>query len=327
MARRSAQAGAAVRGGGAPTAAAPGAGDAAALSGGERRGVAAWSESALLALFLTALAAVFTSLVLTKGDGAAAPPLLPLREMLAGGLAAVTGEVALYPLEVLKVRRQTGSRFGGKSFGDFWSNGVVAGSCRALVYHGLRLGLFPAIKRAFSRSGTVSTALGPTMLLGAFCGAVGAMLCNPLDVAKTRLQRDASAYGNSLHALASLENPWRGATATVIRAAMGSAGQLATYDYAKRQGANIILATVASSVAYVTCAAPADVIKSRLMVDRAEDSKYTGALDCVVRTVRGEGLTALFKGWLPSLLRLLPISLYVFPLLEYLRFVLGAGAF
>ena len=37
--------------------------------------------------------------------------------------------------------------------------------------------------------------------MGAACGAVGSALCNPLDLVKTRLQRDADRYANSLHAL------------------------------------------------------------------------------------------------------------------------------
>ena len=67
-----------------------------------------WSESQLLGVLASVLGCLFCGLAFTRaGDP---PPLLPLREVLAGGLAAAIGEVSLYPLEVVKVRLQTGAK-------------------------------------------------------------------------------------------------------------------------------------------------------------------------------------------------------------------------
>jgi len=156
---------------------------------------------------------------------------------------------------------------------------------------------------------------------------------------KTRLQRDGDRYKNSVDAVIRVcrtEGPaalWVGAPAAVARAAAGSAGQLATYDSVKTTcllrgdiggNAAVLAATVASSVAYVTFAAPFDVAKARLMTGKTKDQSL-GA--CLLAILRADGPRGLFAGWLPALLRLLPSTLVVFPLLERLRLFLGAGAF
>ena len=138
---------------------------------------------------------------------------------------------------------------------------------------------------------------------------------------------------------------WRGAPATTLRAALGSGAQLVTYSSAKRMvaaspflpsgyGLPVLVATCASAAAYVTAAAPADLVKTRLMLSReskpgadAEHVQYAGALDCLRRSVREEGVLVLFKGWGASFARLLPVLIIVFPLLERLRMAFGVGTF
>ena len=59
----------------------------------------------------------------------------------------------------------------------------------------------------------------------------------------------------------------------------------------------------------------------------AELVQYTGAIDCLRRSIRDEGPLVLFKGWGASFARLLPVLLIVFPLLERLRVAFGVGTF
>ena len=44
-----------------------------------------------------------------------------------------------------------------------------------------------------------------------------------------------------------------------------------------------------------TAAAPADIVKTRLMAD----SSYTGFLDCLGKSVRQGGVLSLYRGWTP----------------------------
>jgi hypothetical protein len=74
---------------------------------------------------------------------------------------------------------------------------------------------------------------------------------------------------------------------------------------------------------YYSGSSPADVLKTRIMGDHA--GAYTGALDCLVQTVRREGVLAMWRGWIPSYLRLGPHFLMTFPLYEHIRAALGLG--
>ena len=78
-----------------------------------------------------------------------------------------------------------------------------------------------------------------------------------------------------------------------LRAALGSGAQLVTYSSTKRlaaaspmlpsgYGLPVLLATCASAAAYVTAAAPADLVKTRLMLSRKQQAG--GGSDCTDTT-------------------------------------------
>ena len=148
--------------------------------GGGPGGIGALSEPQVLGLVGLVVMSLVGALRATRLG--APPPWMALREVLAGGLAAAATEVSLYPIEVFKVRRQisTASKKQGAP-SPFTTAGLVAGICRALVYHGLRLGLFPTVKLKLG-----ATTLASKMAAGAACGALGAAVCNPLDLVETR---------------------------------------------------------------------------------------------------------------------------------------------
>ncbi|KAH8086724.1 thiosulfate transmembrane transporter [Aureococcus anophagefferens] len=191
-----------------------------APGGGRERD--ALSEPQVLGVVLGVVIATLGALRATRfGDP---PPWMPLREVLAGGVAAATTEIAL-PAEVFKVRRQTG---GAGKLPLLTTAGLAAGVLRGLCYHGLRLGLFPPVKNGWRRS------LGPDRERRGLRRA-GRRALQPLDLVKTRLQRDPERYPNSFAALVAAfkgggvrRQPGDGA-----RAAAGSAAQLATYDSVK----------------------------------------------------------------------------------------------
>jgi len=65
-------------------------------------------------------------------------------------------------------------------------------------------------------------------------------------------------------------------------------------------------ASFVAGLAATTLAAPADLVKSRVMADRkgGKGGLYSGPIDCLVKTVRHEGALALFRGWTASYVRL-----------------------
>jgi hypothetical protein len=60
---------------------------------------------------------------------------------------------------------------------------------------------------------------------------------------------------------------------------------------------------------------PVDVIKNRLMSQPTGEGRlYSGMLDCMAKTVRNEGVMALYKGFLPQWLRLGPWCMIMYAL-------------
>merc|ERR1719221_1056792 len=93
-------------------------------------------------------------------------------------------------------------------------------------------------------------------------------------------------------------------------------------DVLSTEPVKVSVASALSGVVAASMAAPADLVRSRVMDDcRAGKgaNRYTGALDCVAQTVKNEGFTALWRGWVPAYMRLGPQFIVAFPLMEFLR--------
>ncbi|XP_077998456.1 mitochondrial basic amino acids transporter-like [Glandiceps talaboti] len=71
---------------------------------------------------------------------------------------------------------------------------------------------------------------------------------------------------------------------------------------------------------------PFDVIKSRFQADGVKgDNKYSSAIDCLKKSVKGEGSRVLVKGIVPNLMRGFIVSAVIFPIEEYFRRWHGYG--
>lgn len=245
-----------------------------------------------------------------------------------------------------------------------WRPGITASCLRDLGYTGLRVGLYPSVKQGLSKAaglGADDMGFFFKMVCGMSTGALGAALATPPDLVKIRMQGEAGRIqdGKFVTGLRKGHVPeirntydgfvqivrkdgvsglYRGLYAGVIRAAIGTGAQLATYDHAKcalkayniplfhEEGPPLhLFAAFLSGLAFSTASAPADLIKSRMMNDTT--GYYRNNLDCLLRTVRGEGPAALFKGWTPSVLRLCPMFMVATTLMEQARFVLGLSWF
>lgn len=71
---------------------------------------------------------------------------------------------------------------------------------------------------------------------------------------------------------------------------------------------------------------PIDLIKSRYMNQQFVDGKgvlYRSTLDCLLKTVRSEGVTAIYKGFMMNWLRIGPHTITTFLIFERLRKLAG----
>ena len=234
--------------------------------------------------------------------------------------------------------------------------GLFPACLRHCVYSGIRVSAYESLREnVFKKDAEGHFALWKGMLAGMSAGAIGQFVATPTDLVKVQMQLDgkrilaghAPRYTGTFNAFATIFRQggmralYTGWVPACQRAALVQLGDLTTYDYAKHAimrnlevADGPLLHAMSSGVAGLVAAtmgAPADVVKTRIMnqpVDGAgRGTLYAGALDCLRKTVEHEGLSALYKGWLPTWMRMAPWSLAFFLSFEQLRKATGQESF
>ncbi|OAQ79888.1 mitochondrial dicarboxylate carrier [Purpureocillium lilacinum] len=219
-------------------------------------------------------------------------------------------------------------------------SGISASLLRQLTYSTVRFGVYEELKTRYSR--TLPPGREPSfpaliaMAMGS--GFLGGIAGNFADVLNVRMQHDAALppaerrnYRHAVDGMARMareEGPlsfFRGWLPNSSRAAVMTAGQLATYDTFKRilmdytpMGDNLtthFTASFLAGLAAATATSPIDVIKTRVM----SSAHHQGILRVVGDAYKADGIGWMFKGWVPSFLRLGPHTICTFVFLEMHR--------
>ncbi|KJK81556.1 hypothetical protein H634G_02816 [Metarhizium anisopliae BRIP 53293] len=216
-------------------------------------------------------------------------------------------------------------------------SGISASLLRQLTYSTVRFGVYEEIKSRYTKAGReptfpVLTAMAMTS------GFLGGIAGNFADVLNVRMQHDAALpvnerrnYKHAIDGMARMAREegalswFRGWLPNSSRAAVMTAGQLATYDTFKRLlidytplGDTLTThfsASFLAGLAAATATSPIDVIKTRVM----SSTQKQGILRIVGDIYKTDGLRWMFKGWVPSFLRLGPHTICTFVFLEMHR--------
>ncbi|RMZ88781.1 hypothetical protein DV736_g3987, partial [Chaetothyriales sp. CBS 134916] len=272
-----------------------------------------------------------------------------------GGSAAAMAAVVTHPLDLIKVRLQTRMSNAPKStlgtlayiiknegpIGLY--RGLTAALLRQLTYSTVRFGVYEELKVKFAPVADASNPrkktqapLSQLILMSSASGFLGGIAGNPGDVLNVRMQSDKSLppehrrnYRNAIDGLIRMVREegagslFRGVEANSIRALLMTASQLATYDAFKHMFlsdafnmkdstmTHLLSSFLAGFVATSVCS-PVDVIKTRIM---SAESK-TGIMEILLKAQRQEGLLWMFKGWVPSFIRLGPQTICTMLFLE-----------
>jgi len=273
-------------------------------------------------------------------------------EVLASGLGAAITDTLFNPLEMLKVRSQLRRpdaaaetvpqaalavyRHGGVAL--LWLPGLQATWLRAFSVTGLRVGLYPTVRGLLDRNGSSSSVAGKAAA-GMATGALSAALANPIDTVRTRIHAQVGGptrYASALAAALSVVNDggvralYRGLGATITRQALLSGAQLASYDQAKQEARvrgfsegtelHLVCAGFSGFVAQLACM-PADVVKVKVL----SGDHGASVIACLRNTVREQGVTGLYRGFVPAVARQCPVILVQMPLIEAVRSFAGLG--
>ena len=212
--------------------------------------------------------------------------------------------------------------------------GLSASLLRQITYSTTRFGVYEELKSDFTTA--TSKPSFPTLIaMASTSGFLGGVAGNPADVLNVRMQHDAALpmserrnYKNAIDGLIRMtrEEGWkalfRGVWPNSMRAVLMTASQLASYDGFKRLlientamedglTTHFSASFLAGFVATTVCS-PVDVIKTRIM--SASESK--GLAGLLADVYRVEGVGWMFRGWVPSFIRLGPHTIATFLFLE-----------
>lgn len=85
-----------------------------------------------------------------------------------------------------------------------------------------------------------------------------------------------------------------------------------------------LLSSISSGFISTVLSTPADVIKSRLM---QKNTPYNNLCDCIIKTIKHEGIGTLYKGFFLIWMRLAPWQLIFWISYEKLRYISGMDGF
>ncbi|XP_068638285.1 mitochondrial uncoupling protein 3 [Aristolochia californica] len=285
-------------------------------------------------------------------------------KMVLTSLSAMAAETTTFPIDITKTRlqllKQPQTRVPTNAFS------VASGIYRTEGLLGLYKGLAPAILRHLFytpirivtyenlRVVVPADSISGKAITGGLSGVIAQLVASPADLVKVRMQADGRLvaeglpprYNGTFDSLTTiiraegLKGLWIGVFPNIQRAFLVNMGELACYDQAKRFiirnwlcEDNIYahtLGSIMSGLSATTLSCPADVVKTRMMSQAsAKDTKifYRNSYDCLLKTVKLEGITALWKGFFPTWARLGPWQFVFWVSYEKLRYLAGLSSF
>uniref|UniRef100_A0A914BUJ6 Mitochondrial uncoupling protein 4 n=1 Tax=Acrobeloides nanus TaxID=290746 RepID=A0A914BUJ6_9BILA len=265
----------------------------------------------------------------------------------------------LRPRGMLKVTYNIARHEG---FMSLWQ-GLAPAIYRHYVYTGIRTGIYEYIRGIWRDEGKTYFSFWKSLTTGLLSGAVAQFVASPADLVKVQMQMEGlrkrqnlpPRFKSSRHAFASIYRTngffgmWTGWIPNCQRAALVNMADMATYDRAKHffinqfgmkdSGITHACASSCSGLAAAIISTPADVVKTRIMdqlrhLHDNQHSKsstyvpmYKGSLHCFMHIIKSEGFFALYRGFLPTYMRMAPWSLTFWVSYEKIRYLTGAPSF
>ena len=300
---------------------------------------------------------------------AAQQPLPALHNFLYSAAAASTAVCATNPIDVAKTRLQLqGEIVNGATGGQarpalykgpidcMWKTlrveglrgaqrGLSTAIIREAVLNFFRIGAFEPILKLYHPEPT-PVPLWKKIAAGVTTGCTASLVSNPLDLLKTRMQAQAAGENAAVGHQHSFNGAidgfrtavkeggvlglWKGLSPSMLRLALGSSAQLASYSHIKEKMIHAgyadetglhIFTSFASVIFGVTAMNPVDVIRTRLynQPEEAAARLYRSGVDAAIKIAANEGVGAFFKGWMAHYFRGAPHVCLIFVILESLK--------
>ncbi|OCT81334.1 solute carrier family 25 member 27 L homeolog isoform X1 [Xenopus laevis] len=233
---------------------------------------------------------------------------------------------------------------------------AFAASVAELVYSGVRMVAYEHLRDSvLGKRDDDTFPLWKAVVGGMTAGAIGQFFASPTDLVKVQMQMEGKRrlegkpprVRGVYHAFVTIVSKggirglWAGWVPNVQRAALVNMGDLTMYDTAKHfllrntpltdNSLCHTISSICSGVVAATLGTPADVIKTRIM-NQPRDKHgrgllYKSSTDCLIQAIRGEGFMSLYKGFMPTWMRMAPWSLVFWLTYEQIRRLGGVSSF
>ncbi|GAB0089108.1 mitochondrial basic amino acids transporter [Sergentomyia squamirostris] len=254
-------------------------------------------------------------------------------DFLAGCLGGCAGVLVGHPFDTVKVHLQTQDHRNPQYRGTFHCLRTIAArdSIRGL-YRGMTspmsgvafvnaivFGVYGNVQRRTEDSHSLKS----HFMAGSAAGLAQSVVCSPMELIKTRLQlQSESSLGKRVKFKGPLDcllhiwrheglrGVYRGLGITAARDIPGFSSYFVSYEIMTRINSNpsafhTLMAGGLAGIFSWICTFPIDVVKSRI---QADESKYKGVVDCIVKSYRLEGISFLSRGLASTLIRAFPMN-------------------
>lgn len=289
-------------------------------------------------------------------SGAINPIPTPVRFALAG-ISGCMATSTIQPIDLVKTRLQidyTKQYRNGvhclkevvRSEGFFGLySGLSAALARQLSYGMFRMALFQELMERSKGPNGENPNFTRKLLCGLTAGGLSSLIGNPTEVCLVRMTADGRLpveqrrnYKNVVDALLRITKEegittlWRGCSPTIVRAMCLNMAQFGTYTQVKQillENYNApdnflthIQAATCGGVMASIASLPADNIKSKIQNMSADpktgEMPFKSPIDCLVKSVKNNGVTSLWKGLPAYVTRISPHAILVLIIMEQL---------
>jgi len=259
-------------------------------------------------------------------------------------LSACIAESCTYPIDFIKTTMQINQKKNNlhsikntitkNKFNIY--NGLKPSLLRHCSYTLIRIKTYEELKQKTNSNDLFCNKL----LISGFSGGLAQFISSPFDLLKinymTNINNKKSLYqtSHSIYLKNGIRGLWKGVTPNVSRAILVNIGELSTYDTAKQylkknyhfnEGLPLhTSSSICSGFVSSLLCTPADVLKSRMM---QVNCPYQNMFHCLSSTIKNEGISSFYKGFLPIWMRLGPWQIIFWTSYEQLRMVSGLKSF
>ena len=162
-------------------------------------------------------------------------------------------------------------------------------------------------------------------LAGAITGGAGSIVGNPFDVLKTMAQANQgksvplTQLVGDLYAQQGINGFYRGISANIMRACVLNATKMGVYDVAKgyvtkatgwgRKDPKTSFCSATLAGFAMTCTvSPFDRVRTALMNQPPDKKIYNGFADCATKLIAENGVSSLWRGFIPIWARFAPTA-------------------